>query len=316
MVSGHEASRPARLDAGRRAFRRVRCAGGGRRAEPGEGCNPLATTPALPLADLANASGARVTAEAAAAGSSSRTSSRPIATRSRNCPSGTARQASAGDRRATGPVTIPVAFHVIQASAGSGAVPTPRSRTRWTRSTTPTTEPTVASTPACASSLVDRSDDQPGLVVDRRQQPCGRADEEPATRRGSRTLNVYTTALTGGLLGWATFRSSYQSAPKSDGVVVDFRTLPRRKHRQLQPRLHARPRGRALGSGCSTLEGIPTVAPAAATSSPIPRPNAIPPLDARWASTPVLLPDRTRFTTTWTTATTLMYEFTAGRPLA
>src|SRR4029079_588062 len=43
---------------------------------------------------------------------------------------------------------------------------------------------------------------------------------------GSRTLNVYTTALTGGLLGWGTFPASYKSAPKSHGVVVDYGSLP------------------------------------------------------------------------------------------
>lgn len=39
-------------------------------------------------------------------------------------------------------------------------------------------------------------------------------------------LNFYTNQPSSGELGWATFPSSYSSAPKKDGVVCDWRTLP------------------------------------------------------------------------------------------
>jgi len=127
-----------------------------------------------------------------------------------------------GTSSATGG-TIPVYFHVINKGTGvaNGDVPASQitaqinvlnaayASTGW-QFTLTATDRTTNSTwyNNCASSSTESQ-----LKNALRQ---GTADD----------LNIYTCNPSGGLLGWATFPSSYSSQPKLDGVVMLYSSVP------------------------------------------------------------------------------------------
>lgn len=119
--------------------------------------------------------------------------------------------------------TINVYFHVINKGTGiaNGDIPSSQiqdqinvlnsaySHTGWTFSLVGTTRTTNATwyTMGYGSSAETQA--------------------KTALRQGNaEDLNIYSANLGGGLLGWATFPSSYQSKPKDDGVVILYSSVP------------------------------------------------------------------------------------------
>jgi Pregnancy-associated plasma protein-A len=118
--------------------------------------------------------------------------------------------------------TIPVYWHVINngSSLSQGNIPDSQitaqidvlnaafAGTGWTFSLVSTTRTTNSSWYTCSGGSCESQ-----MKIALRQ---GSADD----------LNIYSNNMGGGLLGWATFPSSYQSQPKMDGVVLLYSSLP------------------------------------------------------------------------------------------
>ena len=120
--------------------------------------------------------------------------------------------------------TIPVYFHVIRDTDGAGDISDQTINAQiavlndafdfgagesWTF--------TVAATTRTNNGTWYRA--TPGSTAE--------AQMKSALRQGSADdLNIYTGINSGGLLGWATFPSSYSGNPRNDGVVIENGTVP------------------------------------------------------------------------------------------
>ena len=130
-----------------------------------------------------------------------------------------ARQALGGTVHAMG-ASIPVWFHVIRSGTGTGGVTTTQINNQIT----------ILNNAYAAAGfsfyLAGTDYTNNGTWYTCTGGTC-ETQMKSALRKGTATaLNFYTNNMGGGLLGWATFPSSYAGNPKNDGVVVLQSSLP------------------------------------------------------------------------------------------
>jgi hypothetical protein len=116
---------------------------------------------------------------------------------------------------------IPVYVHVIHNSSGGGGAPT---------SAQITAQINVLNAAFAGTSFsfthvsTDHSNNNSWYTT---TGGSSESQMKNALRKGgSNALNIYFNNMGGGLLGWATFPSSYASQPKMDGVVVLYSSVP------------------------------------------------------------------------------------------
>lgn len=123
---------------------------------------------------------------------------------------------------ANGSITINVYWHVINNGTGIANGDIPQSQID---SQISVLNAAYANTPfKFALAGVDRTTNSSWYI-----SSGGTSEQQMknALRQGSADdLNVYSNNMGGGLLGWATFPSSYASSPKMDGVVILYSSVP------------------------------------------------------------------------------------------
>ena len=135
-----------------------------------------------------------------------------------------------GDRaEATGSVTIPVAFHVINKgnTAAQGNIPDSQiaQQIAVLNGAYAGQQGGIATSFTFVLASVDRTTNSswytmtPGSTAERQAKAALRVG-------GPDTLNLYSANIGQGLLGWATFPWDYNSKPSDDGVVLLYSSLP------------------------------------------------------------------------------------------
>ncbi|GMT97637.1 zinc metalloprotease [Corallococcus caeni] len=126
-------------------------------------------------------------------------------------------------KRAVGSVNVPVYFHVINngTSVSSGNIPDSQITSQMN-----VLNAAYANTPfRFTLAGTDRTTNSTWFNL-AQGSSAERSMKTTLRKGGKESLNIYTANLSGGLLGWATFPSSYTSSPSMDGVVILFSSVP------------------------------------------------------------------------------------------
>jgi len=132
-----------------------------------------------------------------------------------------ARMALGGTADITASHVIPVYWHNIRTSSGGGGVAT---ATQIANSISVLNAAYAPSSFSFQLVATDSSNDDSWYTC--AGGGCESAMKSALRQGGSNALNVYSNNMGGGLLGWATFPSSYASSPSMDGVVILYSSVP------------------------------------------------------------------------------------------
>ncbi len=126
-----------------------------------------------------------------------------------------------------GSVTIPVYFHVITSSTGQGAVSTTQINNQIAVLNAAYSGATGGVNTPFRFQLVSIDTTINSSWYTAGPGTTAQTQMKTALRRGGKgDLNIYVNNIGGGLLGYATFPSSYAGNPKDDGVVCLNASLP------------------------------------------------------------------------------------------
>ncbi len=135
--------------------------------------------------------------------------------------------ANTGVRLAAGSVTIPVYVHIIKSTTGVGAVSGTQINNQLAVLNAAFSGSTGGVNTPFRFVLMGTDTTTNNTWFTAGPGTTAEAQMKNALRQGGKgALNFYTNNPSGGLLGWATFPSSYASNPKNDGVVCLYSSLP------------------------------------------------------------------------------------------
>ncbi|HKQ53570.1 MAG TPA: zinc metalloprotease [Pyrinomonadaceae bacterium] len=136
------------------------------------------------------------------------------------------RKAETGSDQRTGTVNVNVYFHVITNTSGAGNVSDTAIANQIRVLNDSYSGVTGGANTIYRFTLVSTDRTANNTWFTCTGGTCEQQMKNALHKGGAADLNLYTNGMGGGLLGWATFPSDYAAAPKMDGVVCLYSSLP------------------------------------------------------------------------------------------